>query len=78
MFCSIKNLCIHIDNKIELIERNKKSNATIEVIQTTNKKIQEIIELTFEKLKTESCNKTLIKKYENKIKKNNYIRRCFL
>lgn len=69
MFCSIKNLCMHIDNKIELIERNKKSNATIEVIQTTNKKIQEIIELTFEKLKAESCNKSLVKKYENKIKK---------
>ena len=69
MFCSIKNLCVHIDNKIELIERNKKSNATIEVIQTTNKKIQETIELTFEKLKAESCNKSLVKKYENKIKK---------
>lgn len=69
MFCSIKNLCIHIDNKIELIERNKKSNATIVVIQTTNKKLIEIIELTFEKLKAESCNKKLIEKYENKIKK---------
>lgn len=69
MFCSIKNLCMHIDNKIELIERNKKSNATIVVIQTTNKKLIEIIELTFEKLKAESCNKSLVKKYENKIKK---------
>lgn len=69
MFCSIENLCLLIDNRIELIKENKKSNATIEVQKTTNKKIQEKIELTFETLKAESSNKSLIKKYENKIKK---------
>ena len=69
MFCSIKNLCMHIDNKIELIKENKNSKATIEVQKAANEKIRETIKLTFEKLKTESCNKTLIKKYENKIKK---------
>lgn len=69
MFCNIKNLCLLIDSRIELIKENKKSNATIEVQKTTNKKIQEKIELTFETLKTESSNKSLIKKYENKIKK---------
>lgn len=69
MFTSIKNLCMHIDNKIELIKENKNSKATIEVQKAANEKIRETIKLTFEKLKAESCNKSLVKKYENKIKK---------
>ena len=64
MFTSIKSICNLIDKRLQMIEENKKSTASKEVIEKTNTDILNNIKAGFILLSEQSNNKELLNKYK--------------